>query len=343
MLVADLRHFLDLPDDTPGPARRLAEQLGDLVKAATAEDPGVAWVSALTCRRRPGHRRCVGRMIVRRADVDGPIAWQCSTCGDAGQISGWEGTPYDLSDPGRRSSGGVRQVRVPDRVAAALRELRLLDADAERVVYRAGSNGDGDVMLTATDDELDELIGNLAAEANHESNRRRQQRLDAAIEVLDQAAPKPDGPGTVSGPYRPKSNVVTDIGVLERDTREFGVLHVQLAGVFGQPPQSQPISVQPKPCSAASVRVHCSSARRRGCGRSIRGNGQRGEGFGSRPTDISREPQGFSGRTQSGYCLVGPSAGFESQRPGTDRRKRDRSIGLGSHHRIASRPSRFPG
>lgn len=74
VLVADLRHFLDLPDDTPGPARRLAEHLGCLVKAATAAEPGVAWVSALTCRRRPGNRRCAGRTIVRRADAAGPIA-----------------------------------------------------------------------------------------------------------------------------------------------------------------------------------------------------------------------------------------------------------------------------
>jgi hypothetical protein len=166
-------------------------------------------------------------MIVRRADVDGPIAWQCSTCGDAGQISGWEGTPFDLSDPGRRSRGGVRQVRVPDQVAAALRELTLLDADAERVVYRARSNGAGDVTLTATDDELDELIGNLAAEANHESNRRRQQRLDAAIEVLDQAGQKTDGPGTVPGPDRQVAEPARPTGTPHTGLPDLDVARVQ--------------------------------------------------------------------------------------------------------------------
>ncbi|MDA8311944.1 MAG: hypothetical protein M0Z46_15310 [Actinomycetota bacterium] len=29
MFVSDLRHFLDLPDDAPGPARKMAEQLGN--------------------------------------------------------------------------------------------------------------------------------------------------------------------------------------------------------------------------------------------------------------------------------------------------------------------------
>jgi hypothetical protein len=52
MFVTALRHFLDLPDDTPGPARRLAEHLSNIVRAATAGDAGTAWESALPCRRR---------------------------------------------------------------------------------------------------------------------------------------------------------------------------------------------------------------------------------------------------------------------------------------------------
>jgi hypothetical protein len=35
MLVTDLHHCLDLPEDTPGPAGRLAQQLGTIVRAAT--------------------------------------------------------------------------------------------------------------------------------------------------------------------------------------------------------------------------------------------------------------------------------------------------------------------
>jgi hypothetical protein len=43
MLVTDLHHFLDLPEDTPGPARRLAEHLSNIVRAATAGDADTAW------------------------------------------------------------------------------------------------------------------------------------------------------------------------------------------------------------------------------------------------------------------------------------------------------------
>ena len=38
----------------------------------------------------------------------------------------------------------------------------------------------------------DELIGFVAAEANHEPNRRRQQRLDVAFDTLNNAAQTAD-------------------------------------------------------------------------------------------------------------------------------------------------------
>jgi len=72
---------------------------------------------------------------------------------------------------------------VPDDTAATLRDLQLLDTDSERLVFRMRAHRDG-AVLAATDDELDELIGFVAAEANHETHRRRRQRLDAAVDAL---------------------------------------------------------------------------------------------------------------------------------------------------------------
>ena len=66
-------------------------------------------------------------------------------------------------------------------------ELRLLDIDCERLVFGMRAHGNG-AVLAATDEELDELIGFVAAEANHEPNRRRQHRLDAAFTALTEAA-----------------------------------------------------------------------------------------------------------------------------------------------------------
>jgi hypothetical protein len=52
MMVTDLHHFLDLPSDTPGPARRLAEQLSNIVRAATAGDASSAPADQLTAAAR---------------------------------------------------------------------------------------------------------------------------------------------------------------------------------------------------------------------------------------------------------------------------------------------------
>jgi len=84
------------------------------------------------------------------------------------------------------SQHGLRRRRQQE-VDEALRELRLLDADCERLVFGIRAYQDG-AILAASDDDLDELIGSVAAEANHEPNRRRQQRLDAAFDALNTAA-----------------------------------------------------------------------------------------------------------------------------------------------------------
>jgi hypothetical protein len=116
-----------------------------------------------------------------------PIRWQCSVCDDEGMISNWEDSPFDLRRRRLTLAGAVNEIVIGDEVAAALRELRLLDADCERLVFGMRTHNDG-ALLAVTDDDLDELIGFVAAGANHEPNRRRQQRLDAAFEVLNTAA-----------------------------------------------------------------------------------------------------------------------------------------------------------
>ncbi len=189
VLVADLHHFLDMPHDASGPARRLAQHLGDIVRAGTAGEAGDRWVSALPCRRRPAHKRCPGRITIAiaGAEASAPIRWWCSVCDDEGVISNWADSPYDLRRRRLSLAGALDEVIVSDKTAAALRDLVLLDPDCERLVFGMRAHPDGAALLTSTDD-LEELIGFVAAEANHEPNRRRQDRLDAAFNALTQAA-----------------------------------------------------------------------------------------------------------------------------------------------------------
>jgi len=182
MLVADLRHFLELPDATPGPARRLADQLTSIVRAATSRPPGERWTSALSCARRPNRRPFLGHVEILRSDPPDSIYWRCAECGDEGIVSGWEGSPFDL-----RASVEARpselSLIVPADVAVTLRTVMLLDVECERLVF--GSRiVDGSILMEGSSDELDILIDAVAAEANHEHARSRQRRLDTAYDVL---------------------------------------------------------------------------------------------------------------------------------------------------------------
>ena len=126
-------------------------------------------------------------MIVLRAEPEAPIRWQCSVCDDSGVISNWEDSPFDLRRRGLTVAEATNEIIISNQVAAALRDLQLLDPDCERLVFRIRAHNDR-AILVAGDDDLDELIGFVAAEANHEPNRRRQQRLDAAFDALNDAA-----------------------------------------------------------------------------------------------------------------------------------------------------------
>jgi hypothetical protein len=187
MLVADLQHLLDLTDDTPAPARRLGEHLASIVAAATAGAAGTAWESALPCRRRPANRPCPGRIIVICTQPDTPIGWQCSRCGDDGTISNWAATPHDLRRQQLAVVEPLDEIVLDAEIAAVLRTLSFLDINCQRAVFAIRVHGNR-LHLAITDTELDELIGAVAAEANHEPTRRRQQRLDAAFDALNTAA-----------------------------------------------------------------------------------------------------------------------------------------------------------
>ncbi len=108
-------------------------------------------------------------------------------CADEGVISNWEGSPYDLRRRRLTAVGTVNEINITDEVATALRELMLLDPDCERLVFSMHAHHGG-AVLHASEGDLEELIGGVAAEANHETNRRRQRRLDSAFDALNAAA-----------------------------------------------------------------------------------------------------------------------------------------------------------
>jgi hypothetical protein len=191
MYVTDVRHFLDEdgfpPDGLPGPARRLLGHLSGVIRAATARDAGVEWTTTVPCRRRPRRAPCAGRLVVHRTDVPSSITWHCPACGDDGVITGWRGTLDDLSDA--RLDGeddDWLNVHIPRVLHRAIARIGFMALECERVVAGAmpADVGTDAVVLRGRPADFEELIGCIAFEANHASNRRTQRELDTANDVL---------------------------------------------------------------------------------------------------------------------------------------------------------------
>jgi len=186
VLYDDVTQFDGTEPEVHPAARKFAEHIFGVIRAATSIPTGYTLESALPCRRRPGHRKCPGWIRIDRQDIPPHVNWECSNCQDSGVIHHWEDSPYDLRPPRRLDEPGLLSIELRDDEHAELRRLQLLDLDSERVVWSA-YRAAGRLQLVGTVDDLDNLFGFIAFEANHSENRRRQRHLDQVIGRLEGA------------------------------------------------------------------------------------------------------------------------------------------------------------
>ncbi len=187
VFITDMTHFEGLPPDlADGPAGRIARYFGSIVSVASVS-PVCIWVnSVLQCRRRPGKRICTGHIQVFRTDVWGPVEWHCSQCDDQGVISNWKDTDWDLS-PWSRAGGDETELLDVVLSQEAVRQLQktlIFSPEAEALVYSAIVTETG-ALLRATGEEMDDLLGYIAAEANHEKNRQRRKVLNTVCDRIE--------------------------------------------------------------------------------------------------------------------------------------------------------------
>jgi hypothetical protein len=124
-------------------------------------------------------------MVFRRST--GEIAWSCDACGDEGVISGWEGSPTDVSGlDGSYAEGLEVAVVVARELFGAVRDVLLLGAASELLVARAEGSADG-VVMAGREGAFEELIGYVASEANSETDQRRRRLLDEGCAALEEA------------------------------------------------------------------------------------------------------------------------------------------------------------
>ena len=118
MHIIDLRHWLDEQGRLDAKAR-LGPFVVALVESATATSE--SGVSVNRCRKSTTRTKCSGSIATwLRDDV---IEWTCNTCPEAGVISGWQGTEWDLRDVEPTSAPTDVLVFMPLAELPALRQL----------------------------------------------------------------------------------------------------------------------------------------------------------------------------------------------------------------------------
>lgn len=166
---------------------RRSEYLSAIVSAATLAPPGVEVDTSIKCRKRPERKLCHGLIRLRLQENPAELIWWCPVCADSGVIRNWKGIPWNLSHT--KGAGVINgdeycEVILTNDEYKLLSEIAILEPQAQKIVQDASIIENG-VMLIGSLDAMDELMGYIAFEANHEQKNRRQQALNCLFDKIN--------------------------------------------------------------------------------------------------------------------------------------------------------------
>lgn len=181
-LFTKMPYFLtedgELPVDLTGPGRKLAEFICSLVQSVTSHSFEALVPTGIRCRRRPKRQPCKGEVFAFLNEEINAIQWNCFICGDNGFIYDWENTKWDM-----------RFIDlIPVRLHVEEKELILNETLAGPGLtdrLEPAKHVSNAVVVYYSSEELENLIGYVAAEANHNPERKTQEALDALCDSLD--------------------------------------------------------------------------------------------------------------------------------------------------------------
>ncbi len=95
MFISNLTHFLDekgnIAKEMYKEGREMASFLALIVDTATKVYPTPIKISGIRCLK----KKCLGTIEIEVDKANEAIAWECTKCGEAGRISGWQKTKWD--------------------------------------------------------------------------------------------------------------------------------------------------------------------------------------------------------------------------------------------------------
>ncbi len=97
--VTNIQHFLNESGelgDLPKPALNLVNHIISIIEEATLGNENEPRETSIQCRRRPGRKKCTGKIITYINERNPTqLIWFCPDCDDNGAITGWESTIYN--------------------------------------------------------------------------------------------------------------------------------------------------------------------------------------------------------------------------------------------------------
>jgi hypothetical protein len=154
------------------------EIVREIVEAATSRRVEGSWCSAVRCIAHVRGKMCGARIYVRRAER-GRIDWSCVACGEAGVVTGFEETAFDLS----RYAPRRKKLRVwgfDDEDRGVLLAATTWIPSLRAVVARAHpvDTVPGLLIVEATVAELDQMYTLVEDLSDVTRGRRKLERLD---------------------------------------------------------------------------------------------------------------------------------------------------------------------
>lgn len=185
LYVTNFRHLIpeNPTAELPNQTIKLRQFLSAIIKAATASQ-NFEFLSGLSCRKRVNRKPCQGAILIKRQDIPKRfIFWHCDKCEDGGRISDFEDTYCDLSrwkqqtpsDPGDEI---VEVIITREQYRAFISpNMSVYDPDSEKIIFSAVCTDDG-IILKGFEGDMDNFIGYIAADLNHEPNQKRKKLVE---------------------------------------------------------------------------------------------------------------------------------------------------------------------
>ncbi|MEK6707075.1 MAG: hypothetical protein AABZ06_14960 [Bdellovibrionota bacterium] len=154
--------FSDAPKaEMPDELLEFRDYLGHIIGSATVTNE-VEFLSPIPCRKKVSRKPCTGFVKVIKQELPESL----------------DGEPNPLVE-----------VDISREEMKALLRGGIYDPDSERIIYSARPAGQG-IMLRGLYGDMDNFVGFIASDSNHEEDRKRQKLIDSVYDKVESATSK---------------------------------------------------------------------------------------------------------------------------------------------------------